>query len=102
MLRNWMHVEGGAQSYALLNLPYVMDSPFEGGFGHNWGLKLTQDGRRILTKPEPAPFFDGLEGAERLHLMVLEYGPMWQVSGDVMWGAHPHEFRFGYGWIVCV
>ncbi|GAX75359.1 hypothetical protein CEUSTIGMA_g2803.t1 [Chlamydomonas eustigma] len=49
-----------------------------GGVGHNWGLKISKDGHQLISKPEPGPFFDGLEGADRLHCLVLEYGPMWQ------------------------
>ena len=33
-----------------------------------------------MARPEPAPFFDGPEGADRLHRLLLEYGPMWQVQ----------------------
>ncbi len=39
---------------------------------------MTHDGRRLLSKPEPAPFFDGADGADRMMRMLLEYGPMWQ------------------------
>ena len=51
-----------------------------GGLGHDWGLKLSKDGRRVIKKPEPAPFFDGPEGGKRLHQLLLEYGPIWQVK----------------------
>ena len=49
-----------------------------GGLGHDWGLKSGPDGRKIIQKPEPAPLFQGLDGACRLEKMLLEFGPMWQ------------------------
>lgn len=55
-----------------------------GGYGHDWGLKLTKDGRKLVKEPEVAPFFTGPEGPKQLHRLILEYGPLWQV-GSVVW-----------------
>eukprot|EP00798_Chlamydomonas_sp_ICE-L_P018318 gene18318-24780_t len=52
--------------------------PTPGGFGQNWGLKFTPDGRRLMQRAEVSPFFSGAEGVHKLHRLLLEYGPLWQ------------------------
>lgn len=48
-----------------------------GGFGHNWGNKLSENGQTALPWQEDGPQFTGPFGPTLLKRLQLEYGPMW-------------------------
>jgi hypothetical protein len=48
-----------------------------GGFGHNWGNKLSENGQTVIPLQEDGPQFTGPFGPTLLKRLQVEYGPMW-------------------------